>query len=177
MSQVLDQQWRRLCVTCWLVRRVVNKGTTEEEWCMCIKTFVRGCIQKFPDWVISKYTLTTMNTRWEATQKVIAAKLTRLTQKIAICQHLVAKSCTICNYRSRRSVRKLLDTLSYSEHILPKWQFIRHKSHADWFRSEKPATRLERHVQALLMFMSNCEMNYTYINKRHNKWQLPCTSF
>jgi hypothetical protein len=43
----------------------------------------------------------------------MAAKLTRLTQKIAIQLHLVAESCTICSSRSRRPVRKLLDTPSY----------------------------------------------------------------
>jgi len=39
-------------------------------------------------------------------------KLTRLTHKIAIQLHLVAKICTICSLRSRRPVRKLLDTPS-----------------------------------------------------------------
>jgi hypothetical protein len=43
----------------------------------------------------------------------MAAKLTRLSHKIAIQLHLVAESCTICSSRSRRPVRKLLDTLSY----------------------------------------------------------------
>jgi hypothetical protein len=46
---------------------------------------------------ITKYTLTTINTRWEATQRVTAVKLTRLTHKIGIQMHLVAKSCTICS--------------------------------------------------------------------------------
>jgi hypothetical protein len=40
----------------------------------------------------SKYTLTTVNTRWKATQDVMPAKLTRLTNKTAIQQHLVAES-------------------------------------------------------------------------------------
>jgi hypothetical protein len=62
---------------------------------------------------VTKYTLTKMNTRWEATQKVMAAKLTRLTHRIAIQLHPVAESCTICSSRSRRPVRKLLGTLSY----------------------------------------------------------------
>jgi hypothetical protein len=31
-----------------------------------------------------KYTLTTINTRWEATQMVMAAKLARLAHKIAL---------------------------------------------------------------------------------------------
>jgi hypothetical protein len=42
----------------------------------------------------------------------MAAKLTRLTNKIAIQLHLVAESCTICSSRFRRPVRKLLDTPS-----------------------------------------------------------------
>jgi hypothetical protein len=45
----------------------------------------------------------------------MAAKLTRLTHKIAIQLHLAAESCTICSCRSRRPVRKLLDTTSYIE--------------------------------------------------------------
>jgi len=43
----------------------------------------------------------------------MAAKLTRLTHKTALQLHLVAESCTICSSRSRRSVRKLMDTSSY----------------------------------------------------------------
>jgi len=43
----------------------------------------------------------------------MAAKLTRLTHKIAIQLHLVAESCTICSSCSRRPVRELLDTPSY----------------------------------------------------------------
>jgi hypothetical protein len=41
------------------------------------------------------------------------ATLTRLTHKIAIQLHLVAESYTICSSRSRRPIRKLLDTPSY----------------------------------------------------------------
>jgi hypothetical protein len=40
-------------------------------------------------------------------------KLIRLTHKIAIQLHLVAESYTICSSRSRRTVRKFLDTPSY----------------------------------------------------------------
>jgi hypothetical protein len=43
----------------------------------------------------------------------MAAKLTILNHKIEIQLHLVAESCTICSSRSRRLVRKLLDTPSY----------------------------------------------------------------
>jgi hypothetical protein len=46
----------------------------------------------------------------------MAAKLTRLVHKIAIQLHLMAESCTICSSRSRRPVRKLLDTPSSSTH-------------------------------------------------------------
>jgi hypothetical protein len=51
----------------------------------------------------------------------MAAKLTRLTHKIAIQLHLVAESCTVCISRSRRSVPKLLDTPSYIHDL----QYIR----------------------------------------------------
>jgi hypothetical protein len=53
---------------------------------------VRGCIQKLPDWVIMKYMLTTINTRWEATQRVVAVKVTRLTHKIVIQLHPVQRA-------------------------------------------------------------------------------------
>jgi hypothetical protein len=43
----------------------------------------------------------------------MAAKLTRLIHKIAIQLYLITEICTICNSRSRRPVRKLLDTASY----------------------------------------------------------------
>jgi len=43
----------------------------------------------------------------------MATKLTRLTHKIAIQLHLVAESCSICSSRSRRPVRKLMNTPSY----------------------------------------------------------------
>jgi len=42
----------------------------------------------------------------------MAAKLTRLTHKIATQLHLVAERCTIYSSRSRRPFRKLLDTPS-----------------------------------------------------------------
>jgi len=45
----------------------------------------------------------------------MVAKLTRLTHKIAIQLHLMAEGCTICSTRSRRPVRKLLDTPACTE--------------------------------------------------------------
>jgi len=51
---------------------------------------------------------------------VMAAKITRLIHKIAIQLHLVSMSCTICSSRSRRPVRKLLDTPSYISECRPK---------------------------------------------------------
>jgi hypothetical protein len=51
----------------------------------------------------------------------MAAELTILTQKIVIQLHLVAQSCTICISRSRRPVRKLLDTPSYVLENVVMW--------------------------------------------------------
>jgi hypothetical protein len=74
------------------------------------------CVSKsFRTESITKYTLTLGITHWETTQRVMAAKLTRLTHKIAIQLHLVEENSTICSSRSRRPVRKLLDTPSYSQ--------------------------------------------------------------
>jgi hypothetical protein len=81
-----------------------------------IRIWIRWYIQKFPGWVITKETTTTTKTRSEATQRVMAVKLTRLNHKVAIQLHLVAESCTICSSRSRRPVRKLLDTLWYASY-------------------------------------------------------------
>jgi hypothetical protein len=47
----------------------------------------------------------------------MAAKLTRLTHKIAIQLHLVTESCIICSSLSRRPVRNLLDIPSYNRHL------------------------------------------------------------
>jgi hypothetical protein len=56
----------------------------------------------------------------------MAAKLTRLTHKIAIQLHLAAGSCTIRSSRSRRPFRKLLDAPSYSHpqcfEIFTEWK-------------------------------------------------------
>jgi hypothetical protein len=78
------------------------------------RTMVRRYIQKFPDWVDNEINNNNKHMlRW--IQRVMAAKLTILTHKIAIQQlHLVANSCTICSSRSRWPVRRLLDTRSYS---------------------------------------------------------------
>jgi hypothetical protein len=90
-------------------------------WVHDVIRTLRGCIQKFPDWVDNEI-ITTTNTSWGATQRVMAAKLTTLTHKIATQLHVVAESCTICSSRSRWPVRKLLDTLSTNllfPHSLP----------------------------------------------------------
>jgi len=84
----------------------------------CVENFggdnvlCKGVSKSFRTESITNYTLTTTNARSEATQRVMAAKLTRLTYKIAIQLHLAAESYTICSSRSGRSVRKLLDTPS-----------------------------------------------------------------
>jgi hypothetical protein len=45
---------------------------------------------------------------------LLAAKLTRLTHKIAILLRLVAERCTICTSCSKWPVQNILDTPSYS---------------------------------------------------------------
>jgi hypothetical protein len=54
---------------------------------------------------------------------VMATNLTRLTHKIAIQLHIMAESYTICSSRSRRPVRKLLDTPSYIWHQVYQQNF------------------------------------------------------
>jgi hypothetical protein len=71
---------------------------------------------------IRKPTFTFGITRSEATQRVTAAKLTSLTHKIAIQLHLVVESCTIYSPRSRWPVRKLLDTSSYKQFSVTRFE-------------------------------------------------------
>jgi hypothetical protein len=47
----------------------------------------------------------------EATQRIMAAELTRLAHKIVIQLHLVAENCTICSSHSKQPVWKLGYTL------------------------------------------------------------------
>jgi hypothetical protein len=65
-----------------------------------LNSIYEGESKSFRTESITKYTIT-INTRWEATQSVMAAKLTRLIHRIAIQLHLVAESCTICSSLSR----------------------------------------------------------------------------
>jgi hypothetical protein len=90
-------------------RTKFRENRTQEHTDSKILNYTRGH-PKFPNWVDNETTII-INTRWEATQRIMAAKLTRLIHKIAIQLHLVAESCTICSSRSRRPVRKL-DTSS-----------------------------------------------------------------
>jgi hypothetical protein len=65
-----------------------------------IHTYIRGCNQKFPDWVDEEiYAYNNKHSRTNT--KGYGGK----THKIAIQLHLVAESCTICSSRSRRPVR------------------------------------------------------------------------
>jgi len=78
-----------------------------------VRKLVQGCIQKFPDWVDKEIYAHNNKHSLRRNTKVVVAKLIRLTHKIAIQPHLVAECCTIFSSRSRRPVRKLLDTFSY----------------------------------------------------------------
>jgi hypothetical protein len=96
---------------------------------------------------ITKYTLTFGITRWEATQRVMTAKLTRLTHKIAIQLHLVAESCTVCSSRSRRSVRELLDIPSY----IPQLFIFRGVSFTETYSADLAVGPSTRQIPAVLM--------------------------
>jgi hypothetical protein len=73
----------------------------------------------------------------------MAAKLIKLTHKIAIQLHLVAESYTICSSRCRRPVRKLLDTLSYfNKYSLSNSTEQRHPSKAKSRSAGLEITRL-----------------------------------
>jgi hypothetical protein len=75
---------------------------------------VRGCNQKFPDWVDNEIHAYNNKHSLRSNAKVYGGKkLPKLTHKIAIQLRVVAESCTICNSRSKWRVRKLLDTPSY----------------------------------------------------------------
>jgi len=58
-----------------------------------LNTIYEGVSKRFRTESITKYTFTTVNTSWQATQRVMAAKLCRLTHKIAMQLHFVAESC------------------------------------------------------------------------------------
>jgi hypothetical protein len=73
----------------------------------------KGVSKSFWTEMITKYTLTIINTCCEATKRVVVAKVTRLAHKIVIQLHLVAESCTIFSSCSRQPVQKLLNTPLY----------------------------------------------------------------
>jgi len=82
---------------------------------MCVFVFRRyeGGSKSFQTESATEYMLISGTAHWKATQRVMVAKLTTLTQKIVIQMHLVAQSCTICSSCSRQPVWKLLGTPSY----------------------------------------------------------------
>jgi hypothetical protein len=99
---------------------------------------VRGCTQKFPDWVDNE----TNNNNKHTLRSNIKAKLTRLTHKIAIQLHLVAQSCSICSFNSRRPVRKLVDAPSYKCGLLMR-------NCSDWVKLEVNCQKAERNFLTL----------------------------
>jgi hypothetical protein len=110
-----------ICQACWYHNRKLQalcnymyKITLHGKICkLLFIVTVQGCIQKFPDWVDNE--INNNKHLFRSTQRVMAAKLTRLTQKIAIKLHLVAESWTICSSCSRWPVQKLLDTPSHNK--------------------------------------------------------------
>jgi hypothetical protein len=111
------------------VRSIVSILRTIFEKCevLCeLQVKYEGVSKSFRTESITKYTLTFGITRWEATERVMAAKLIRLTHKIAIQLHLMSESCTIWSSPSRRPIRKLLDTPSYILYRIDthQWNFL-----------------------------------------------------
>jgi hypothetical protein len=94
-------QWQKFFSCCRYISVVAN-----------IHTNIRGCIQKFPDWVDNEINNNNNKHSLRSNTKGYGGK-------IVIQLHLVAESCTICSSRSRRPVRKLLDTPSYLD--IQKW--------------------------------------------------------
>jgi hypothetical protein len=83
----------------------------------------------------------------------MAAKLTRLTHRIAIQMHLVAESCTICNSRSRRPVRKLLDTPSHIN--------MKHIKEAAFYHRNNSTGQLDKNTglnKILNALLNHCQM-------------------
>jgi hypothetical protein len=74
-----------------------------------VRTY-EGVSKSFWTESITKHMLTFGIAHWEAIQRVMAAKLARLTHKIAVHLHLVAESCTICSSRQAASP----DTFGYT---------------------------------------------------------------
>jgi hypothetical protein len=83
-------------------------------WYLIIRVDIRRCIQKYPNWADNEINNNNKHKHsLRSYTKSYGTKLTTLTHKIVIQLHLVAENCTICSSRSRRPVRKLLDTLTY----------------------------------------------------------------
>jgi hypothetical protein len=79
----------------------------------------------------------------------MATKLTRLTHKVAIKLHLVAESCTICSSRSRRPIRKLLDTPLYFKIVKFIYTFTTIKVPILQSRTRGPDNIHDTHAQFL----------------------------
>jgi hypothetical protein len=85
-----------------------------------------GISKSFRTESITKHTLTTIKLVQKQHKGLwLQNSLDRL-KKIAIQLHLVAESCTICSFRSRRPVRKLLDTPSHAGSVLLPSKFPSH---------------------------------------------------
>jgi hypothetical protein len=70
-----------------------------------------GVSKRFRTKSVTQCTFTFGITRWKATQRFMAAKLIRLTHRIAIQLYLVAESCTNCSSRSKATSP---DTFGYT---------------------------------------------------------------
>jgi hypothetical protein len=142
----------------------------EETWLV----FPGGYIQRFPDWVVTKYMLIFSITHWEATQRVMAAKLTTLTHKIVIQLQLVAESCTICSSRSRRPVRKLLDIISYAAHVpICQWISLALFLYSAFTCVQYQSSDRLPWLNLFEVFLNTPRRKHGTVQKTGNNWYLP----
>jgi hypothetical protein len=84
----------------------------------CIYYALRGCIQKFSDWVDKEIKAYNYKHSLRRNTKGYDGKTHYTDSHNMIKLHLVADNSTICSSRSRRLVRKLLDTLSNMKRVI-----------------------------------------------------------
>jgi hypothetical protein len=88
----------------------------------------------------------------------MVAKITRLTHEIAIQLHLVADGCTICRSRSRRPVRKFLNTPSYVTLMWIRVKVVKWKLRAIHYEADASRDPVESRS---VIGLEYCEWNTT----------------
>jgi len=118
------EQWRflhvcisyRVYVKCRWWEKVIENLTQNAHARAHTHTYMRGCIQKFPDSVDNETYAYNNKHSLRSNTKDYGGRTHRTNSQNSDKLHLVAESCIICSSHSRRPVRKLLDTLFYTLH-------------------------------------------------------------